>query len=58
MTLAVVESRRLEATLAGPLATQSVGVCMRRVMEELLRQIEVPPTVTSVAEYPFTISIP
>jgi hypothetical protein len=57
ITLALV-ARRIEATLAGPLATQNVGVCMRRVMEELLRQIEVPPTVTSVAEYPFTIKIP
>ncbi len=40
------------------LATQSAGVCMRRVMEVLVRQIEVPPTVTSVAEYPFTIKLP
>jgi hypothetical protein len=57
-TLALVSPRRLEATVGGSLATQSAGLCMRRVMEDLVRQIEIPPTVTSVAEYPFTIKVP
>jgi hypothetical protein len=52
LTISLSPDRKLTATVTGPLATQAVGVCIRRAAENAVATIPVPAEVTHVPDIP------
>jgi hypothetical protein len=61
VTLALVldaSTRRVRVEAGGPLGNSSGGVCIRKVLEDLVAQTPLPPEATALVEEPFPFWVP
>jgi hypothetical protein len=53
-----VTAHKFVVGVEGDLAKQSVGVCVRRAVEDTVVRIEIPADVTMMDEAPLSITVP
>jgi hypothetical protein len=53
-----VSSHRVLVMTSGSLASDAVGVCLRKALEDLIDRRPTPPEMTAVIEEPFEVKVP
>jgi len=53
-----VQAHHVAVTANGSLASQASGVCIRRVLEDIIAATPLPPEVIALPEWPLHVSVP